>query len=499
MPKFKKIEFFLLVVLIMTTIFLRFWHLRDYVTFLGDEGRDMIVMRDIFTKHHLPFLGPTASVGGFYLGPIYYWMAAPFLLLWNFDPAGPSYMIAILGVLTVILLFKFLKETVGFWPALSASFLYSTAPLIVRYSRSSWNPNPLPFFSLLLIYFLYLGLSKKQLKYFLGAGLCFGIAIQLHYLAGILLLISLPIIFFNSSFKTWPKIIATYLGGFLITFSPFLFFEIRHNFPNTKTILEFVTRGTTVGYEHTSIIGKIKNSADWFIEFQTKIKTPQFRNVIIWLISFLGIFTLLKNIKDSQKRLVISIGLIWFFGGLIGISLYQGAVYDYYYEFMFPAPFLLIGLIFGQISLNKIGKIIFLLFTTVVVIFFLLNGFYNSPPNKQINQTETIVDFVIAKSEGQPYNFALISEHNSDQAYRYFLEIKNPKPTELSENITDQLLIICEEKKCAPLGHPLWEIAAFGRAEISGEWNLDTYGIKVFRLTHWAGAPNPAGHPASKN
>ncbi len=498
MPKFKKIGIIFLAVLITTAIFFRFWRIRDYVTFLGDEGRDMIVMRNIFTQHHLPFLGPTASVGGFYLGPIYYWMAAPFLLLWNFDPVGPSYMIAIFGVLTVVLLFKLLKESVGFWSAFLASFLYSTAPLIIRYSRTSWNPNPLPFFSLLLIYFLYLGLSKKQLKYFIGAGLCFGVAIQLHYLAAILLLISTAIIFLNSSFRSWPKIILASFAGFLITFSPFLFFEVRHNFPNTKTILEFVTRGSTVGYQHTNIFDKIKNAADRFLEFQTKIKTPIIRNSIFWLISALGVFTFLKNSKDSGKNLIISIGLIWFLGGIIGISLYQGAVYDYYYEFMYPAPFLLLGLIFGQLFLNKIGKILAILFTILTVIFFSFNGFYRTPPNKLINQTENIVDFVISKSNGKPYNFALISEHNSDQAYRYFLAIKNPKPTELADNITDQLLIICEEKKCAPLGHPLWEIAAFGRGEISGEWNLEKYGIKVFRLTHWAGAPNPAGHPATK-
>lgn len=498
MPKFKKIELILLTILIATAIFFRFWHIRDYVTFLGDEGRDMIVMRDIFTKHNLPFLGPTASVGGFYLGPIYYWMAAPFLLLWNFDPAGPSYMVALFGVFTVILLYKFLKETVGFWPALLSGFLYATAPLIVRYSRSSWNPNPLPFFSLLLIYFLYQGLSRRQTKYFLGAGLCFGITIQLHYLAGILLPVSLAIIFLNSSPRTWFKTIMVCLGGFLITFSPFLFFEIRHNFPNTRTILEFVTRGSTVGYTRPNILYLINNAADRFFEFQTKIKIPIVRLLIFWFISMAGVFTYLKNKNEHNKKLITSVGLIWFLGGLTGISLYQGAVFDYYYEFMFPAPFLLLGLIFGQLFLSRIGKILSTLFAIIAVTFFLLNGFYRTPPNKLINQTEDIVNFVINKSDGKPYNFALISEHNSDQAYRYFLEIKEPKPTELSNNITDQLLIICEEKKCAPLGHPLWEIAAFGRAEIADTWDLGKYGIKVYRLIHWAGAPNPAGHPAKK-
>ncbi|KKR77239.1 MAG: hypothetical protein UU19_C0015G0001, partial [Candidatus Curtissbacteria bacterium GW2011_GWD1_40_8] len=106
----KPIQLTLLILLILVATFFRFWQIGDYVVFLGDEGRDMIVMREIFTQGHLPFLGPTASVGGFYLGPIYYWMAAPFLWLSNYDPVGPAYFVAIVGVLTVFLLFKFLKD-----------------------------------------------------------------------------------------------------------------------------------------------------------------------------------------------------------------------------------------------------------------------------------------------------------------------------------------------------------------------------------------------------
>src|SRR3972149_8289999 len=106
MPKIvKKAELLLLIALIATAIFFRFWQLRDYVVFLGDEGRDMIVMRDIFINKRLPFLGPTASVGGFYLGPIYYWMAAPFLLLWGFDPVGPAYFAASVCGFSVFLLY----------------------------------------------------------------------------------------------------------------------------------------------------------------------------------------------------------------------------------------------------------------------------------------------------------------------------------------------------------------------------------------------------------
>jgi len=96
------------------------------------------------------------------------------------------------------------------------------------------------------------------------------------------------------------------------------------------------------------------------------------------------------------------------------------------------------------------------------------------------------------------FYFALISDSNSDHAYRYFLEIKDSKPVELETNITNQLLIVCESEKCAPLGNPIWEIAGFGRAEVVQEWKLDKIPITILRLTHWPGALSPAGKPAVK-
>lgn len=495
----KKLQLFLLILLIAVAISFRFWQIRDYVVFLGDEGRDMIVMRNIFTEKKLPFLGPTASVGGFYLGPIYYWMAAPFLLLSGFDPVGPSYMVALLGIFTVFLLYKFLKVELGFWPAILASSLYAVAPLVVRYSRSSWNPNPLPFFSLLLIYLIYLGIKRKNLVYFLGAGASFGICIQLHYLASILLAISAVIILLNTNYKQWLKIVLASLGGFFITFSPFLLFEIRHNFPNFTTISEFVTRESTHGFKGLNFARLISGIGNTFLEDISGLKGTVITKYIFWILAGVVIWAVFNLRKDKDKKLIFSIGAIWFLGGLAGLKFYAGQVYDYYFGFMFPAPFLLLGILFYLMWDKFILKIAAVVVSVTILTFFIANGFYKTEPNRLIDQTEIISDFVIEKSEGQPFNFALISNSNSNHAYRYFLEIKGFKPTLLEDLITDQLLIVCESNPCpSPLGHPLWEIAAFGRGEVAGEWDLPRYGFKIYRLTHWPGAPNPAGKPATK-
>jgi hypothetical protein len=51
--------------------------------------------------------------------------------------------------------------------------------------------------------------------------------------------------------------------------------------------------------------------------------------------------------------------------------------------------------------------------------------------------------------------------------------------------VTDQLMVVCEDVTCSPLGYSLFEVAGFGRAEIAGVW--DGPHVKVFRLVHYKG------------
>jgi len=492
------LEIVLLTILLLVSVFFRFWQIRDYVVFLGDEGRDMIVMRNIFVNGDIPFLGPSASVGGFYLGPVYYWMAAPFLWLSNYDPVGPAYFVAIVGVLTVFLLFKFLKDTVGLWPAFFASILYATAPLIVRYSRSSWNPNVLPFFALLMVYFLYLGISKRKFLYFLFAGAAFGISIQLHYLAAILVALAALIVLVNVNFKKWPLVFILSFTGALITFSPFLIFEAKHNFPNFRTILEFVGRGSNLGYKSANIFSLTFYLGNLFLSQLSRVMGTIYTKTAFLFLSLGLIWGFFKSWKNRKTRIIFTIALIWFIGGIAGLRFYTGQIQDYYFGFMFPAPFLAAGLVFSQLWQKRIFRPVVVAIFGVLLFTFINNGFFRSAPNRIIDQTAQIADLVLEKTNGEPYNFALISESNSDHAYRYFLEVRNRPPISLESEITNQLLVICESKLCEPLGHPNWEIAGFGRAQIAGQWDLEKFAIKIFRLEHLSGIPSPAGKPAQK-
>jgi 4-amino-4-deoxy-L-arabinose transferase-like glycosyltransferase len=96
-------EFILLLCIVSLGAFFRLYRIGEYMTFLGDEGRDAIIVRSLLVHADPILIGPGTSIGNMYLGPLYYYLIAPFLFLFNMSPIGPSIMVAVLGIATVFL------------------------------------------------------------------------------------------------------------------------------------------------------------------------------------------------------------------------------------------------------------------------------------------------------------------------------------------------------------------------------------------------------------
>ncbi len=101
--------------------------------------------------------------------------------------------------------------------------------------------------------------------------------------------------------------------------------------------------------------------------------------------------------------------------------------------------------------------------------------------------------FVLEKTEGLPFNFAIAGAGNSDHAYRYFFKLADQEPVIIKgiledperQSVTDQLFVICETFPCSPLGESSNDVAGFGRGEIVDEWDVSV--IKVYKLRHYTG------------
>jgi len=475
---------------------LRFYNLSGYLQFLGDQGRDVLIVKRMIVDGKWTLLGPNASVGGFFTGPIYYYFMLPFLWMSKLDPVGPAVLAAIIGTGTIALIFYFCKLFFNSRTAIIAAFLVALSPKMVDISRFSWNPNPVPFFALLTIVLLYLASLKYTKLYNFLAGITLGILFQLHYIN----LVFVPIVGLSllliHPWRQWLINGVMIAAGFLLGDSLFLIFEIRHGFPNLRSVWEFVNRGgQTVSPRSTNFIGLfVDMGRRLFVMLFSLSDQPA---ILFFVLSIFGtVWWGIKNrISDSRFKVKATLLAVWLIVGLFGIGSYKGTLYDHYFGYLYPLPFILLAITFNQIfQMELFGVIVAALGICVLAYFSITHLYLWQPPNNMLDQVREIDRVVLAYSDGQPYNLGLISTYNSDFGYRYFLEIwgkppvtiENPQIDPARKTPTGHLIVICESKKCEPLGNPVWEIAGFGRADIVTQTSGPA-GITIFKLVHYTG------------
>jgi 4-amino-4-deoxy-L-arabinose transferase-like glycosyltransferase len=500
--KKNKVEFLILVSILIIASFFRFYNLAGYMTFLGDEGRDALIIKKLLTEGDVPFIGAPTSVGNIYLGPFYYYMMAlPMLLFW-LNPVAAAAQVALIGVITVGLIYYLSRSWFSREAAIVASFLYAISPINIIYSKSSWNPNPAPFFTLLAVLGIYKAHQTKNFWWFILTGFALGAVIQMHYLALILLpvffilwLIELKRNYFDK-LKIKHLLSGTFLAllVFFILIFPLILFDFKHYFLNTRAMMELFTGSDSV---ETNLIARFSRVIPIYLNSLIGDYMSIGNYYVKWLIGLLTLTPLLINIFNIYKKryfnwVYLLLG-IWLVIGLMGLSLYKGEIYSHYLGFLNPTAFILIGAMTSLIWSYR-SKVVWLISGIWIIVLLWLVGVnlqknpLQNPPNNQLVRTQQIAKFVIDKTEKRPFNFALIAENNYDAAYQFYLEVYGYKPKRVPFEKTDQLLIVCEDKSCQPINHPKQEIADFGYAKISEQYDIE--GVKVFKLI-----PNPSGKP----
>ena len=495
-------EAIVLGIILLIGAFFRLYRIGEYMTFLGDEGRDVIVVRRLLVNFDPILIGPGTSIGDMYLGPLYYYMMAPALLLARFSPVGPAVQIALLAVVTIFFVWFIGREWFGKIAGLIAAGLYAVAPTVIIYSRSSWNPNIMPFFALLIIYAIWRFWQHNEWKWLIVASISFAFVLQSHYL-GLLLAPVVGLFWFFSIRKVWKNKKLKFIAFrsslisvviFSILMSPLVIFDARHGWRNFTSMKKFFTeRQTTVSARPWNALPKAWPN---FVQINTRLVAGHNETVGLWIsvtvVVLLIWLALFKWKKLSVKpRAAYYLLLAWFGFALLGLGVYKQHIYDHYFGFFFAAPFLLIGGLLenSMKNLRKYGLAVVILIFASLVFVNLQNSPLKYPPNRQMQRSIEVTEKIEQEAGKEKFNLAVIAERNYEGAYQYFLE-KNNTPIEMidpqkaDETITGQLFVVCElpEKKCDPTNNPKAGIANFGWSKIEEQWEIA--GVVLFKLVH---------------
>lgn len=249
------------------------------IAFWYDPARDLLL--GLANLEKVTLIGPTSGIPGIFYGPYWIWMLSIGLLI-SKNPRVVDFFMLTLPYFTVFpfVLWQFSKIWgKGVVIILWLLFIFSFS----HYSLQIWNPHLAPLFSLVFIYLLVFSDFKKStfknsLKIFF-AGVFAALVLNFHISFGIGLVVGAYVFILIDAIQKmfWEKgkkqnlikqysiVFFCFSFGLAITFLPYVIFEYRHGFQQTKVLLQTLS-------SNTAVVGvKGLEQMDIFLYFSTKI------------------------------------------------------------------------------------------------------------------------------------------------------------------------------------------------------------------------------------
>jgi hypothetical protein len=358
--KYFKKEKRLLILILFLGLILRLFGLLN-ITLAGDNLLHWKIAGEIATHGFLPLLGPRASITeSFNLGPLYYYLLAiPYFLgEGNFKIA--IIFFAILNSLSIFVLFYVAKRWFSKIDSLKICLLYAVSSYYVQIQSFPWNPNVLPLFIILCLYFVNKVFEKKFLNIIFFA-ICFGICLQLHATAIFLL----PVFIYLMNFKKVPLKYYLLGGVFIIAVNfPWILVNLTTNFSQIKAAQSIFI---STKAEQCSILNWVANHGNgekcfWYL--RNTLLSFRFLTVSIFGINsiplaLLGMgITLWYFVKTQFKENIY----LLFWATLIAACFlfYSNNIYLHYFIIMTPLPFFLIVTYFKKIKWKPVVNGLFI-------------------------------------------------------------------------------------------------------------------------------------------
>jgi len=498
----------LVIFLFILALSVRTYRLEATLTFLEDEGRDMLIAYRMLDTARPVLLGPQTSTGDMYLGPLYYYFITPALYLSGLSPLGPAMLIAITGALTSVLLYQIGKSWFGKLSGIMSGLMYAILPLPVVFTRNSWNPNLAPLISLLIIYCVIKIIEKptgnKRIYLYLG-GLA-GILIQLHYMA-LLFLGGVGLTLLVTRFHQLKSLLigaSLALISFILVLSPFIVFEVRNDFVNTRAISRFVEADEVHNIRYTMPltlwVTKVGSTTTRLFSslYGRDSLTPDSYRIPITIVVSIAILLILimKARESSSQALYLRTLILLFFIPLGTIGIYQENIHLHYLGFFFPLIYLILSVGF---SINKLKYLSYALFLSCLIYSLpQLSSYLSSSGTNQLKRAQEVISYIVKDSQNHPYNLVSGDSTKTSTPYQYFAALSVNPPTNKKQNI---VYMVCQGNYCsdsdinspfifisgpahptlsAYIGHPLYHVYDKPRQVLSNEHV--SHGVWVAKL-----------------
>ncbi len=343
------------------------------VGYTYDQGRDFLKTAEVFLYKNPTFIGPTTGIMGIYHGAWWYYLLGIPFFIFKGLPIGFYYFNFFIHLLTLIAATFFVKKYFDAVTALIVATLLTISPYFNFTSLFVGNNiitiPILALFSGINFLLLESKIKNKKLPVFLLLnGLLLGLVMEFEFAFGLFLIPAYFIL--TLAFKPLRNIFLHLKNSFFFSvglgasLSLRILFELKHSFPQTRTLLSFFFKPKL--YNPKPYLDVVRDRYQLFLGYYKSI----FPNEILAL-AFIAILIALIIITLKNKTKFYKKSLL-FFSLLIVIlylfsTFYKDNFWSNYYE---GIHFIFLMIIAIVLSVNlKPAHIVRYLFLTVLLIF----------------------------------------------------------------------------------------------------------------------------------
>jgi len=333
------------------------------------------------------------------------------------------------------LAFLILREFFGYPTAIIFLLIWSFHPALIGIDQVAWNPLFVPLLVIAIWGLFFSALRKPSSYIWLAAGILVGLGINFHF--QFLFLFPFALVPLLSQKKDLGKSLVVFLAGFALCFLPLLAFDLRHNFLNSKLMLEFIGRKGGV-IDYSAWLPVWEKVAVGFLGLSSKIV---YRGLYLLPLG-LALWGWLKERKIAHRRFFLAFLLLWIIFPL-GFILFGRRPSEYYFIFLYP--FLVL---FFTHFLLKLGKNWLLVFLLVLLFFF----FKTDQLKEQLRTNplglfykEKVVKRIAEIGGERKFNVSFSTPVGWDAGYRYLLKFHQVKQTQNPDDPLFQIVIPPQE------------------------------------------------------
>ncbi len=452
----------LLVFFVVLAFVIRAHNINNFLFFDYEQGRDALVVKNIYTLKNLTLIGPKTDIDGLFHGPLYYYLLAIPYFVSGGNPLAASLFIIALCSLVPLVVYKFSDD---FLPAVISIFSFE----LVVYSRWLSNVSLATLFGPLAFLFLWRYIQKQKVTDFFLSTIFVAIACQFEIILAMEFAFVFIVLILFKVLKI-PSLKTLLVSGVavVIVFAPLIFFDLRHQNIMIASLI------TSLGAK-TGSVDPQSYFSDLFKIIGDNIGVP--------LILIPAVILLFKKLPRFQVLFLLT----WCFMSLPVIIFDKGEFYQ-----------LFVGSGIGWIILfslvaNTLWKIKKLKYLTILLFIPLIfswgntlklitlnkGAFFNRAQEGVDYKTQTdIITFMHDDAKGQPYRFeAFTVPYLHPEGWKYLQSYFYPNDNDRDS----KLFYIAIEKQIPPFWEKQW-ISDLGNPTFLKEKQFGLIRLSTFSL-----------------